>query len=417
MSDLHRPPTVNPDRIRQRLQAFARIGYQPDGSVTRLAFTRADLQARELLIHNLSSLGLDVRIDPFGNVFGEWPGVDPTVAPVLTGSHLDTVPSGGRFDGSLGVVAALEAVSVLDDAGIELPRSVQIVSFSCEESSRFGVGTLGSALIAGGMSPTEALNLEDSDGVSIAEALTAAGFDPDTLDSTRRQTGDFRAFVELHIEQGRVLEEAEQSVGIVASIAAPTRFRVEVSGRPDHSGATPMHLRNDALTGAAEMILLIERAARESDSSVGTVGTLRVIPNAMNVVPGRVVFDVDLRGGDKEDKQQVVDRVDAGVDEIATRRGLAVTRQVLTHQDPVAMSPEIVEMLVQHSAARGTGHRRMLSGAGHDAMQMARICPAGMVLVPSSQGISHAREEWTDPELAVPGIQALVDTVIELAAS
>jgi beta-ureidopropionase / N-carbamoyl-L-amino-acid hydrolase len=410
-------PEVDPDRIRQRLQAFARIGYQPDGSVTRLAFTRADLQARELLIHYLSSLRLDVHIDQFGNIFGERVGADSSLEPVLVGSHLDTVPNGGRFDGSLGVVAALETISVLDGAGLELPRGIQVVSFSCEESSRFGVGTLGSELVAGVIAPEKALALEDSDGVSVAKALRSAGFDPDKLDMVRRQPGDFRAFVELHIEQGRVLEEEDKSVGIVESIAAPTRFRVEVIGRPDHSGATPMHLRNDALTGSAEMILLIERAAQESESSVGTVGTMRVLPNAMNVVPGRAIFDVDLRGGDIADKRRTLDRIEAGIDEIVTRRGLQVSRRELTHQDPVAMNPEIVELLMRHCDRREIGHRLMLSGAGHDAMQMAQICPAGMVLVPSSRGISHAREEWTDPLLAVPGIQALVDTVLELAAS
>ncbi len=417
MNALPAIPTVDPDRIRQRLQAFARIGYQPDGSITRLAFSRADLQARELLIHYLTSLGLDVRIDPFGNIFGGRAGTNSELAPVLAGSHLDTVPNGGRFDGSLGVVAALEAVSVLEEAGIDLPRGIQVVSFSCEESSRFGVGTLGSALVAGVVEPDAALALEDSEGVSVSQALRGAGFDSNQLHAARRQPGDFRAFVELHIEQGRLLEEEDKSVGIVESIAAPIRFRIEVVGRPDHSGATPMHLRHDALTGAAEIILLIEREAQGSDSSVGTVGTIRVIPNAMNVVPGRAIFDVDLRGGDAQDRQRTLDRIDAGIEEVSQRRSLEITRRELTRLDPVAMHHEIVDLLAKHCDERGIGHRLMLSGAGHDAMQIARICPAGMVLVPSSRGISHAREEWTDPELAVPGIQALVDTVIELAAS
>ena len=410
-------PPVDPGRIRQRLQAFARIGYQPDGSVTRLAFSRPDLQARELLIHYFNALNLDVQIDQFGNVFGERPGSDPRLATVLTGSHLDTVPNGGRFDGSLGVVAALEAVSVINDAGVDLPRAIQVVSFSCEESSRFGVGTLGSALVAGVMAPEEALTLEDDDGVSIAEALATAGFVPQDLLSVRRDPGEFRAFIELHIEQGRVLEEEDRAVGIVQSIAAPIRFRVEVVGRADHSGATPMHLRNDALTGAAEMILRIEEAARQSESSVATVGTIRVAPNAMNVVPGQAIFDVDLRGGDREDRARTLERIDAGIDEVAGRRGLQVRRRQLAQLDPVAMHPDIVGLLAHHCDERGVPYRMMLSGAGHDAMQIARICPAGMVLVPSSHGISHAREEWTDPALAVPGIQALVDAVIDLASS
>ena len=410
-------PPVDPNRVRQRLQAFARIGYESDGSVTRLAFSKSDLQARELLIHYLSVLALKLHIDQFGNIFGERTGTDPALEPVLVGSHLDTVPNGGRFDGSLGIVAALEAVSVLDDAGFDSKRRIQVVSFSCEESSRFGVGTLGSGLVAGGVKPDHVLALEDSAGMSIAQALVSAGFDPNELPTVQRQPGVSRAFVELHIEQGRVLEEEAMSVGIVQSIAAPTRFRVEVVGRPDHSGATSMHLRKDALTGSAEIILLIEREAQQSESSVGTVGTMRVIPSAMNVVPGRVIFDVDLRGGDKQDKQQTLDRIVAGIDEVAKRRGLEVSRKQLTDLDPVAMSPDIIDLLTQHCSEREVPHRLMLSGAGHDAMQVARICPAGMVLVPSSRGISHAKEEWTDPDLAVPGIQVLVDTVVALATS
>lgn len=409
-------PSVDRQRILSGLRTFARIGYSPDGGINRLAFSRADRQARQVLLHRMRSLGLEPRVDAFGNVFGRLPVAwEPALPPVLVGSHLDTVPGGGRFDGAAGVVAALEVVAALRQHGVVPRRPVEVVSFACEESSRFGRGTLGSALVAGTVEPEEILRLRDARGLTVRQVLELVGLAPDRLATVRRQAGDYTAYLELHIEQGRVLEEAGARLGIVEAIAAPTRFRLELVGRADHSGATPMPLRRDALAGAAEVILTVERLARETPGVVGTVGTIRIEPGAINVVPGRAELGIDVRSSDRETKATVVEALGREIEEIARRRGLERSLQTLTDEDPVALHPALAGLLERCAQARGLPALRMVSGAGHDAMQMARICPSGMVLVPSREGISHSRQEWTPPDDIVLGTQILLDAVLHLA--
>lgn len=407
--------TVDPARITARLAAFARIGYAADGGVNRLAFSRADLQARELLIHHLTTLGLVVHIDGLGNVFGRLEGREPELPPILIGSHLDTVPGGGRFDGSLGVVAGLELLNALQAAGVQPRRGIELVSFSCEESSRFGRGTLGSGVVAGVWEPEEVLALRDRQGATLRAVLERCGFEPAALPEARKQPGDYLAYLEMHIEQGRVLEDAALQIGVVEAIAAPTRFRLVLTGRADHSGATPMHLRRDALAGAAEIILAVERAATGVGESVGTVGALRVSPGVMNVVPGRVELDIDLRSVDRIHKEQVSDVLRQAITEIAERRQLESELVLLNEQDPVTLDARLVGALELGCRRRNVGARRMPSGAGHDAMQLARICPAGMLLVPSRDGVSHNRAEWTNLDDIVAGVQVLADVAVELA--
>lgn len=406
---------VDPARIRANLGAFARIGYSLDGGINRLAFSQADLRARQTLVYLLVSLGLRPSVDGIGNVFGRLPGDDDGIPPVLVGSHLDTVPGGGRFDGSVGVVAALEVAAVLRERGIVTRRPIEIVSFSCEESSRFGRSTLGSGVVAGTWDPHEILSLTDARGLRLEQVLRRLGLNPARIASAHRAPGDFAAYVELHIEQGRVLEEAGARLGIVEAIAAATRLRVRLSGRADHSGATPMALRHDALAGAAEVILAVERAARSTPGVVGTVGTLRVEPGAINVVPGQVDLSVDVRAAEGAAKLRVVDAVEDAIREIAAGRGLTASIEPMSAEEPVRLAAEVTDLLERAAAARKVPALRLNSGAGHDAMQMARLCPAGMLMVPSRGGISHNRAEWTDLDDIVAGIQVLVDAVLELA--
>jgi beta-ureidopropionase / N-carbamoyl-L-amino-acid hydrolase len=410
---------VSPDRIWDNLRAFARIGYRTGARMYRLAFSRSDLRARQLLLHLLGNLDLETRVDEFGNVFGRLgaPHLPDSVAPVLVGSHLDTVPAGGRFDGSLGVVAALEAVAVIRERESELRRPVEVVSFACEESSRFGRGTLGSGLVAGQWDPDEVLTLRDGQGRRLADVLRRVGLDASRLGEVRRSPGDFAAFLEMHIEQGRVLEEADAQVGVVDVIAAPTRFRLTLNGQADHSGATPMNLRRDALAGAAEVILFVERYAREESGVVGTVGTVRVEPGAINVVPGQVELGIDVRATSDDSKRRVVTQIILAVEAICERRGLEHSMRLLTDEKPVALDDTLVDVLESRCHARGIPCVRMPSGAGHDAMQMARICPAGMLLVPSRAGISHDPGEWTDLGDVVAGTQVFVDAAFELATN
>jgi N-carbamoyl-L-amino-acid hydrolase len=407
--------TVNRKRIESNLRAFARIGYSQDGGMNRLAFSRNDLRARQRLLHVLQNLGASARIDGFGNVFARLDGTEPDLPPLLIGSHLDAVPGGGRFDGTVGVAAALEVLSVLREQHCVTRYPVELVSFACEESSRFGRGTLGSGIVAGVFEPEDVLALTDARGTRLDRVLQRAGLDPTTVAQARRAPGDFLAYMEMHIEQGRVLEEAGAQVGVVEGIAAPTRFRVSVDGQADHSGATPMGLRRDALTGAAEMILAVERHAREAGNVVGTVGVATVEPGAMNVVPGRVTLAVDIRSIDGAAKATVVERVRADIASTAKARGLNTRIEILTDEEPVTLDTRVIETLERHAQQRHIPSMRLMSGAGHDAMHIARLCPASMILVPSRGGISHHRDEWTELEDVVAGAQVFVDSAIELA--
>lgn len=407
---------VDPGRIRANLRAFARIGYSPDGGINRLAFSRADLRARQTLVHLLASLGLRTTIDGIGNVFGRLPdATDPGLPPVLVGSHLDTVPGGGRFDGSLGVVAAIEVAAVLREHAVTTRRPLEVVSFSCEESSRFGRSTLGSGIVAGVWEAEEVLRLSDARGARLGQVLERLGLSPDRVATARRMPGDFAAYVELHIEQGRVLEEAHAPLGIVEAIAAPTRLRLELTGRADHSGATPMPLRRDALAGAAEVVLAVERVARSIPGIVGTVGTLAVEPGAINVVPGRTVLAIDVRGTVSADKRRAVDEIRGAIAAIAEQRGLAADLAVMSDEEPVRLDPSVVDLLERRAHERGVPAERLASGAGHDAMQMARLCPTGMLMVPSRGGISHNRAEWSALDDIITGIQVLLDAAVALA--
>jgi N-carbamoyl-L-amino-acid hydrolase len=409
-------PAVNIDRIRAELRAFARIGYRPDGSVERLAFTRADLRARQLLMHRLASLRLMPRVDAIGNIFGRLTSAREEGRPaVLVGSHLDTVPGGGRFDGSAGVVAALEIAAVFREHGRVPRRPIEIVSFACEESSRFGHSMLGSGLVAGTLQPDEALDLRDAKGLTVRQVLARLGLEPSRLLSVQREAGDYRAYLELHIEQGRVLEESATPLGVVEAIAAPTRLLVDIVGRSDHSGATPMALRRDALGAAAEIVLAVERIAREAPGVVGTVGIIRAEPNVMNVVPGRVRLGIDIRSTDFDRKAAVASDVMRHVEKVAEVRKVACSTTILSDERPALLSSDLVELLTRCAVARAIPVLRMYSGAGHDAMQMVQICPAGMVLVPSRAGISHNRDEWTSVADIARGAQVMLDAVIGLA--
>ncbi len=411
-------PLVDPARVRDRLRAFARIGYRADGGMYRLAFSRDDLRARQLLVHLMENLGLAVRVDAIGNVFGRLPDADqPALPPLLIGSHLDTVPGGGRFDGSAGVVAALEVAAALRAAGCRLARPLEIVSFACEESSRFGRATIGSGVVAGVWDPGEIVDLRDASGTRLGQVLRRLGLDPTQVGQARRAPGDVAAYLELHIEQGRVLEESGTRIGVVDAIAAPTRVRLRLMGRADHSGATPMSLRRDALTGAAEVILAVERRARAAPGVVGTVGLVRVEPNVMNVVPGQVELGIDVRGTVARDKARVVAAIEADIARIASARSLEARIETLSDEEPVRLDAGLVALLERLCAARGIPAMRLPSGAGHDAMQMAKLCPSAMLLVPSRGGISHNRDEWTDPDDIVAGSQILLDAALELAGT
>jgi hydantoinase/carbamoylase family amidase len=395
-------------------------GFNDDpaaGGITREVYTPTYAAALARVEEWMRAAGLEVRLDVVGNLFGRWPGPDADAPVVLTGSHVDTTLNAGRYDGVLGVLGAIEAIHALRAADFAPRRSIEVVAWAGEEP-RFGTGCVGSRVAAGELARADLDRLRDRDGVSMAEALRGAGFDPDRLGEARIDPATIHALVELHIEQGAVLESGGEAIGVVTAIAAPHDFRVTLRGAATHAGATPMDLRRDALAGAAEAVLVIERLARQSPSgtTVGTVGIARIHPGAINVVPGEVELDVDVRDVDLAAREQVVASIVTAAGKIAERRGLEVDVVPIVDDVPVACDPRVVKATEAACSELGVSCRRMASGAYHDAMIMGRRVPIGMVFVPSVGGISHHPDEYTAPEDLERGVQVLAGVLARLAA-
>lgn len=407
---------VKAERIQNDLENLSRFGGLEGGGISRLAFTSADREARDYLRDSLALQGLGTVQDAMGDMRARRHGTRD-LAPVMIGSHLDSVPSGGCYDGAVGIVAALEVIRVLDDLGIETRRPIEVINFSAEESSRFGASTLGSKAMTGHLSQEHLHMYKDKDGVSLYEAMKLFGLNPDGLESVRIQPGDVYAFIEMHIEQGRVLESFGIPLGIVTSIAAPTRIRVFVIGRADHSGATPMDLRADALTAASEIILGVERIAsvEAGPHTVGTVGYANAQPGVLNVIPGKVELGIDIRDIDKDSKDLAVRKIISLLEYVGNNRGVKVDYRILADETPVTLSGKIIGALEEAAQALGYPYRLMPSGAGHDAMYMAEVAETGMIFVPSREGISHNVAEYTAVEDIARGAELLLEAVLHLA--
>ena len=409
--------TVNLDRLMADLEAFSAIGGDGQGGVTRLAFTPVDQSVRRLFQETLAATGLHVRMDAMGNVFGRREGEENDLPPLLLGSHLDSVPNGGRFDGPLGVLSALEVIRMLEDAKVRTRRPVEVACFAAEESSRFGTGTLGSKAVAGRLTPGMLDALRDAEGRTLAESLRECGLSPDHLGEVRRRPGEYHAYLELHLEQGAVLEHAGIPVGLVTGIAAPTRFRATYTGRADHSGATPMGLRRDALVAGAELVLSVRRIVltHGSPTSVGTVGVLRVQPGAMNVIPGQASLGIDLRDIDAAAKCRIAKKVQAAARRIARKWTLDVSIETLSDESPVPLPERVRQVSVAACQACGIPFLELPSGAGHDAMYMAELAEAGMIFVRCREGVSHNPAEFVEPQDIAAGATVLAETALRLA--
>ncbi len=385
------------------------------GGITREVFTPTYERSVEFVAGLMRDAGLAVRRDAFGNLYGRMEGSDPALPAVRTGSHVDTTLNAGRYDGVVGVLGAIEAVRGLRDRGLR--RAVEIVAFAGEEP-RFGTGCIGSRAVMGDLSRADLARLVDRDGVSLASALARAGFDPDAIADAVWDPASVHAFVELHIEQGIVLESSGEQIGVVTAIAAPHDLRITLRGAATHAGATPMALRHDALAGAAEAMVELEKLAVGSPSgtTVGTVGVLRLQPGAINVVPGEVELDVDVRDSDAAARQAVVDGLLAAVGVLAGRRGLTAIVDEIVRDEPASCAPAVVAAADAACAALGVSARHMISGAYHDALILARKVPVGMLFVPSAGGISHHPDEHTDREDIDRGAAVLGEVLATLAA-
>lgn len=407
---------VNIERLKQDFDNIARFGKLDNGGVTRLAFTEEDLKARQYLLDVMKSLNLKVSIDAFGNIRGRREG-QFDLPPVMIGSHLDTVPNGGHYDGIIGVIGALEVIRVLNENNIVTKRPIEVINFSCEESSRFRAGTLGSKVMVGKFTKDKLKTSIDKDGISLYDALKQAGYDPDRLEDARINNGDIYAFMEMHIEQGPVLEQEKYQIGIVTAIAAPTRFKVLIEGRADHSGNTPMNMRKDALTGASALILGVEQIAKSEagERTVGTVGYVYVEPGAMNVVPGKVELGIDIRDINSTDKKVAVKKVIDLIHKIQEQRNLEIKYEILADEEPVVLSNKIISCLENEAKKYGFSYKLMPSGAGHDAMYMTNVTNVGMIFIPSINGVSHNIAEFSRMEDIKMGTDLLLKATIKLA--
>lgn len=397
-------------RIERDLNELAAIGGSGPGAVTRLALSPADHEARRWFIERCRELGLTVRIDRFGNMAGVLGAWDRPA--LLVGSHLDSVPSGGRFDGVAGVITALEAVRSLQEEGRLPDWPVGVVNWTAEESSRWGVATMGSKGLSGARSAEELLALKDRDGVSFGEAV-AANAGHDLVGASDPQAfGPIGGFLELHVEQGPELWEAGERLGVVSRIAAPTRFRITVQGEANHSGTTLMGRRKDALTAAADLILGVEAIGRaEPDLTVATATIFKVDPVSINVIPGRVELGVDIRSVDPGAKDRAVDAFRSLLEQIRQQRGLSLTAEILGDESPVVLDERAVGALETACEALDLPFRPMFSRAGHDAMYLARVAPSAMLFVPSPGGISHNPAEFTETADLVLGARVLAEAI------
>jgi N-carbamoyl-L-amino-acid hydrolase len=408
--------TINADRLWSRIETLSRF-TDPARPWTRRAFDAQFAQGRAWLAKEFEAAGLSVEVDAGGNLIGRTAGTGRGLGALVAGSHSDTVPAGGRFDGMLGLLAALEAAQSIREQHVSLVHPLEVVDFLAEEPSDFGISCVGSRSWAGVLTASDLARSLPSN-LTLASAIEGAGGSVERLNKAIRTQDTVSAYIELHIEQGLVLAERTAEIGVVTAIVGIRRHEVTVEGRADHAGTTPMSLRRDALVGAAGLIRAVDELARlrstESAYLVATVGKISVEPNAVNAVPGSVTMILETRSTDEaallEFEQELWRRIEGELND----RGLRLTRSLLSQTLPTACSPLIQSTIEEASSAAGFSSTRLPSGAGHDGVFVARIAPMGMIFVPCREGRSHAPEEWAEPGDCANGARVLAETLIRL---
>ena len=408
---------LNIDGLLAELKALSQISEAEPPVVTRVVFSEADLRARAYVKNLCAKAGLVVHEDAIGNMFARWQGSQPDLAPVGTGSHIDAIPNAGLYDGCVGVLGGLEAIRVLQHLGFKPRRSIELVIFTAEEPTRFGIGCLGSRMMAGLLSPQQALGLRDKEDRGLEELRTQAGF-AGALESVALAVGRFHQFVELHIEQGPILEQEGIDIGLVTQIAAPASMRVLIEGEGGHAGGKLMPGRKDALAGAAEIILALEASAKSSGAidTVATVGICEVFPGAVNSIPSRVRMETDIRDTAGARRDRVLDALKATCAEVASRRGLTITATLVNADLPATCDATILAMMEAAAAEAGKSYKRMVSRAYHDSLFMAHITSVAMLFIPCRGGVSHRPDEYASPEWIGSGVHLLARTLAMLAS-
>lgn len=408
---------VSRERLSAEIEELASISDVVAPAVTRIVFTPTDLKARAWLVARCEKAGLELHQDPIGNIFARWTGSESNAPAVGTGSHIDAIPNAGKYDGVVGVLGGLEAIRSLQASGFHPKHSIELLVFTSEEPTRFGIGCLGSRLLSGTLSVDAARKLADQEGTSLEDVRRKAGCNG-RLEEVKLPSGHYKAFVELHIEQGPLLERQKVPLGIVSSIAAPASLRISIEGAGGHAGGVLMSDRRDALCAAAELILAIENAARSSGAvdTVATVGICEVFPGAVNSIPSGVRLSVDIRDTNLERRDAVMQMV-AGVGEaIAGRRQVEIHEEVLNSDAPAQCAPAIVEALSESCKKHRLDFVPMVSRAYHDSLFMSRVAPVGMLFIPCRNGYSHRPDEYASPEDIRRGVLVLAETLASLAA-
>jgi ureidoglycolate amidohydrolase len=407
---------VDREHLIAEIEELALISDAQAPAVTRVVFSPTDMRARAWFIALCEKAGLQVRQDPVGNTFARWPGSDPAAAAVGTGSHIDAIPNAGKYDGVVGVLGGLEAIRSLKQSGLRPRRSIDLILFTSEEPTRFGIGCLGSRLLSGTMPAAAATKLVDKEGNSLEQLRASAGFSG-PLDDVKLPHGYYHAFVELHIEQGPLLEQKKIPLGIVTDIAAPASLRITIEGSGGHAGGVLMPDRRDALCAAAELILEIENAARSSGvvDTVATVGICEVFPGAVNSIPSRVHLTVDLRDTSLARRDAAMRKIEAARESIALKRQVSIVEELVNADAPAQCALEIIAALSAGCAKHALPFLPMVSRAYHDSLFMSRIAPVAMLFIPCRNGYSHRPDEYASPDDIERGVVVLAETLSNLA--
>jgi N-carbamoyl-L-amino-acid hydrolase len=409
-------PKLSIDGLIAELLTLGKISEADPPVVTRVVFSEADMRARAFVKDLCVSAGLTLREDAIGNTFATWEGSDPSLAPIGTGSHIDAIPNAGLYDGCVGVLGGLEAIRVLKQLGYKPRRSIELVIFTSEEPSRFGIGCLGSRMMAGVISSQRVLALRDKEGHGLDELRSQAGFHG-SLESVAQAKGRFHQFVEMHIEQGPHLEQEGLDVGLVTHIAAPASMRILIEGEGGHAGGKLMPGRKDALAAASELVLALEAAAKSTGAidTVGTVGVCEVFPGAVNSIPSHVKLETDIRDIDRARRDSVVDALCGKCAEVAARRGVSITTELVNADPPTVCDAEILAVLEESAIAAKKTFKRMVARAYHDTSFISCIAPVAMLFIPCRGGVSHRPDEYASPEWIGSGVHVLARTLAKLA--